>query len=60
MEDKAFLEAISKMMDEKLDKQLTPVRQDIADMKENLQEVREAQNYLIDWVDNLAKAVKAK
>lgn len=60
MDDKMLLEAIGKMMDEKLEKQLSPIRQDIAEIKEDLQEVREAQNYLIGWVDNLSKAVKTK
>lgn len=56
MEDKALLEAIGQMMDEKLE----PIKQDIPDLKEDVSEIRDAQNYLIGWVDNLSKAVNGK
>lgn len=63
MDEKMLLEAIGKMMDEKLEPistRLDSLETKIDEITEDLQEVREAQNYLIGWVDNLSKAVKTK
>ena len=56
MDDKALLEAIRQIVRE----ESASMKQDIADIKDDLHEVRDAQNYLIGWVDNLSKAVKSK
>ena len=61
MVDKELLEAIGQMMDEKL----KPIREDIATIKDDLAELKEAHeatrdgvNTLLDWADNVAIEVK--
>lgn len=43
-----------------LDQKVDGLDQKIDSIQEDLHEVREAQNYLIGWVDNLSKAVHIK
>jgi archaellum component FlaC len=60
--DNEMLAAISSLMDEKLNPikdRLDRIEVDISEMKENLEEVRGATNYMAEWVDRLEKAVKA-
>ena len=48
------LQAIRAIMREETD----PIKQDIAEMKESLAEVREATNYLLELVDGKEKAIR--
>lgn len=60
--DNEMLAAISNMMDDKLNPikdRLDRIEVDISEMKDNLEEVRGATNYMAEWIDRLEKAVKA-
>lgn len=68
MENTELLEAISRMMDEKLDKALQPINarldrvdsrldkieDDIDELKESCEVTRVAVNTLIDWTDQIS------
>ena len=60
MDEKALLEAIGRMMDEKLEGALDPIKQDIKDLKagqknmiKRLAKIEAVQEYLIEHVDDL-------
>lgn len=60
MDEKALLEAISRMMDEKLEGALDPIKKDIKDLKagqknmiKRLAKIEAVQEYLIEHVDDL-------
>lgn len=50
---KEDLQAIGQLMDEKLDARLTPIEQKIDKLSEGMEEIRDATNYLSEWVENL-------
>lgn len=59
MTDQELLQAMSQMMDQKLEPikaEITEMKEDIAEMKEDLEEVREATNYTAEWIEKLEKA----
>ena len=60
MDEKVLLEAISRMMDEKLEGALDPIKKDIKDLKagqknmiKRLAKIEAVQEYLIEHVDDL-------
>lgn len=55
---KEDLQAISELMDQKLDQKLAPIQADIAELKESVEEIRDSTNYLADWVGNLEASFK--
>lgn len=70
MLDERDLQAIKALFNEEMDKklreQLQPIHQDlkemktdIQDLKENLGEVRDATNYMVEWIERVEKKVDA-
>ena len=55
MLDERDLQAIGELMDRKLQ----PVQQDIQDLKESVEEIRGATNYMVEWIDRIEKKVDA-
>lgn len=53
MLDERDLQAIGELMDRKLQ----PIQQDIQDLKESVEEVRGAANYMVEWIDRVEKKV---
>lgn len=47
------IQALSELMDSKLE----PIKNDLLEVKANLLEVREATNYIADWVEQVEKKV---
>lgn len=58
MTDQELLQAMSQMMDLKLNQQLNPIREEIEEMKESLSEVRTGVNMLISWSEKVSIAAK--
>ena len=70
MLDERDLQAIRTLFNEEIDRklreQLQPIHQDlkemktdIQDLKENLGEVRDATNYMVEWIERVEKKVDA-
>ena len=55
MLDERDLQAIGELMDRKLQ----PVQQDIQDLKDSVEEIRGATNYMVEWIDRIEKKVDA-
>lgn len=53
MLDEKDLQAIGELMDRKLQ----PIQQDIQGLKESLEEVRGATNYMVEWIEKVEKKV---
>ena len=49
MLDQKDIEIIGKLLDAKLDAKLQPVQEDIAQLKEDVAEIRSATNIMLDW-----------
>lgn len=58
MTDQELLQAMSQMMDLKLNQKLSPIREEIEEMKESLSEVRTGVNMLINWSEKVSMAAK--
>ncbi len=56
MTDQELLQAMSQMMDQKLTQQLTPIKKEIEDIKESLEETRTGVNMLISWSEKVSMA----
>jgi len=56
MTDQELLQAMSQMMDQKLKQQLSPIRDEIEEIKEGLSEVRTGVNMLINWSEKVSMA----
>ena len=50
MLDQKDIEIIGKLLDAKLDAKLQPMQEDIAQLKEDVAEIRSATNIMLDWV----------
>ena len=53
MTDQELLQAMEQMMDRKLE----PIKNDIAEIKEDLAEVRGGVNTLLDWADKVGDSI---
>ena len=53
MTDQELLRAMEQMMDRKLE----PIKNDIAEIKEDLAEVRGGVNTLLDWADKVGDSI---
>ena len=49
MLDQKDIEIIGKLLDAKLDAKLQPMQEDIAQLKEDVAEIRSATNIMLDW-----------
>ena len=49
MLDQKDIEIIGKLLDTKLDAKLQPMQEDIAQLKEDVAEIRSATNIMLDW-----------
>lgn len=58
MTDQELLQAMSQMMDLKLNQKLSPIKEEIEEMKESLSEVRTGVNMLISWSEKVSMAAK--
>lgn len=54
---KEDLQAIRQMMREEISEEVAPINKRLDKIEENLNEVREATNYIADWVDRVEKKV---
>ena len=54
MTDQEMLQAMSKMMDEKLD----PIKKEISMIREDLEEVRTGVNTLLDWAERTSQVLE--
>ena len=57
MLDEKDLQAIKALFNEEMDKRLNPIQQDIQDLKESVEEVRGATNYIVEWIKKVEKKV---
>lgn len=53
MLDERDLQAIGELMSRKLQ----PIQQDIQDLKESVEEIRGATNYMVEWIEKVEKKV---
>lgn len=53
MLDEKDLQAIGELMDRKLQ----PIQQDIQGLKESVEEIRGATNYMVEWIEKVEKKV---
>ena len=53
MLDQKDIEIIGKLLDTKLDAKLQPMQEDIAQLKEDVAEIRSATNIMLDWAVNV-------
>ena len=51
---KEDLQAIEQLLDKKMDQKLEPIKEQLNDMQESLEEVRSSTNSLIQWADEVA------
>lgn len=58
MVDKELLEAISQMMDEKLDRKLQPIIDRLDKLEESSEEVRSGVNALLEWAEECWNVIK--
>ena len=61
MTDQEILQAMSKMMDEKLNpikEELSDIKEEISTMKEDLEEVRTGVNTLLDWAERTSHVLE--
>lgn len=58
MVDKELLEAISQMMDEKLDRKLQPIVDRLDKLEESSEEVRSGVNALLEWAEECGNVIK--
>ena len=49
MLDQKDIEIIGKLLDAKLDAKLQPMQEDIAQLKDDVAEIRSATNIMLDW-----------
>ena len=59
--DKELLEAIGRMMDEKLEPiraDVAQVKEDVAELKESNEEVRSGVNALLEWAEECGNVIK--
>lgn len=54
---KEDLQALQVMMETVIDKKLEPIKQDLSEVKGSLAEVREATNYIAEWVETVENKV---
>ena len=57
MLDEKDLQAIKALFNEEMDKRLNPIQQDIQDLKESVEEIRGATNYIVEWIKKVEKKV---
>ena len=57
MLDEKDLQAIKALFNEEMDKRLNPIQQDIQDLKESVEEVQGATNYIVEWIKKVEKKV---
>ena len=57
MLDEKDLQAIKALFNEEMDKRRNPIQQDIQDLKESVEEVRGATNYIVEWIKKVEKKV---
>lgn len=64
MLDEKDLQAIKALFNEEMDKKLNPIHQDIKEMKtdiqglkESVEEIRGATNYMVKWIEKVEKKV---
>lgn len=58
MVDKELLEAISQMMDEKLDQKLQPIIERLDKLEESQEETRGGVNALLEWAEECGNVIK--
>lgn len=56
--DKELLEAIGRMMDEKLDQKLQPIIERLDRLEESNEEVRGGVNSLLEWAEECGNVIK--